>query len=33
MCCIISMLGPNAHMNAYITHVEIIYISYKRKLH
>ena len=25
MCCIISMLGRDAHMNAYLTHVEVIF--------
>ena len=26
MCCIISMLGRDAHMNAYLTHVEVIFL-------
>ena len=26
MCCIISMLGCDAHMNAYLTHVEVIFL-------
>ena len=26
MCCIISMLGRDAHMNAYLTHVKVIFL-------
>lgn len=25
MCCIISMLGRDAHINAYLTHIEVIF--------
>ena len=25
MCCIISMLGRDAHMNVYLTHIEVIF--------
>ncbi len=25
MCCIISMLGRDAHMNTYLTHIEVIF--------
>ena len=26
MCCIISMLGHDAHINAYLTHIEVIFL-------